>query len=235
MQGLACLRLVDWAWFAEQGDEAQRLIDRAIAVIPADPPTPTPALALAWRALLLAEGGFEQAPRLAAEAEKLARSCGAERAEAHAALTQATFRCSSGTPTGLAELRARIGPARSLRCALVAGRAYHNLAAYPYQFGRYTDVLELEPEALEFCAAAGIYWVASGAARCRCAAADRLCFGLGRFDPGIDPGGGVERDGVVRRLRQRCDGGTAHRGAHLAGRLECEHGRCARCAVRRLV
>ena len=158
-QGLACLRLVDWAWFAEQGDDAQQLIDRANAVIPADPPTPALALALAWRALLLAEDGSERAPRLAAEAEELARSCGAERAEAHAALTLATFRCASGDPAGLAELRACIGPARSLRCALEAGRAYHSLAAYSYQFGRYTDVLDLEAEALEYCAAAGIYRV----------------------------------------------------------------------------
>ena len=107
----------------------------------------------------MAEDGSGQAPRLAAEAEELARSCGAERAEAHAALTLATFRCINGDPAGLAELRACIAPARSLRCALEAGRAYHNLAAYSYQFGRYTDVLELEPEALDYCAAAGIYRV----------------------------------------------------------------------------
>ena len=42
VEGLACLRLVDWAWFAEQGDDAQRLIDRAIAVIPAEPSEPRP-------------------------------------------------------------------------------------------------------------------------------------------------------------------------------------------------
>jgi hypothetical protein len=35
VEGLARVRLVDWARFAEQGDDAQRLIDRAVAVIPA--------------------------------------------------------------------------------------------------------------------------------------------------------------------------------------------------------
>ena len=158
-QGLACLRLVDWAWFAEQGDDAPRLIDRAMEVIPADPQTPALALTMAWRALMLAEHGSGQAPHLAAEAEELARSCGAARAQAHAALTLATIRCINGDPAGLADLRACVAPARSLRCALEAGRAYQDLAAYSYQFGRYTDVLELEPEALDYCAAAGIYRV----------------------------------------------------------------------------
>lgn len=157
--GLACLRLVDWAWFAEQGDDAARLIDRAMAVIPADPQTPALALTMAWRALMLAEHGSAQAPHLAAEAEELARSCGAERAQAHAALTLATIRCINGDPSGLADLRACVAPARSLRCALEAGRAYQDLAAYSYHFGRYADVLELEPEALDYCAAAGIYRV----------------------------------------------------------------------------
>jgi hypothetical protein len=35
VEGLARVRLVDWARFAEQRDDAQRLIDRAVAVIPA--------------------------------------------------------------------------------------------------------------------------------------------------------------------------------------------------------
>ncbi|HYN73327.1 MAG TPA: hypothetical protein VES60_12575 [Nakamurella sp.] len=35
VEGRARMRLVDWARFAEQGDDAQRLIDWALAGIPA--------------------------------------------------------------------------------------------------------------------------------------------------------------------------------------------------------
>lgn len=155
-QALACLRGADWAWFAEADDGAGAFVQRAIELTPPRPPSPTRALALAWQALLLADEGAADAGDRAAEAIDMARACGARRAELHACITVAAHRCLTGDPAGLAQLRAAVESARTLGFPLEVGRAYHSLAGYSQLFGRHTDVLDLEQEALDYCAAAGI-------------------------------------------------------------------------------
>ena len=86
-----------------EDDTGQRLIDRAIARLPIDPPHAGAALAMAWDALLIASSnpeapGRTAATRRAREAIELARACGAGRAEAHALITIGTCICDGRRP-----------------------------------------------------------------------------------------------------------------------------------------
>lgn len=158
-EGLACLRLVDWAWWNEREDDAAKLIERAITLIPAEPPSEARALAVAWQALILSEETSTSLSELPAEALTLARSSGAKRAEAHALITIGSGQCVDGTTDGLDKIREGLEIARSHGYSLEAGRAYHNLTVYLELFSRHSEVIALEQEALDFCAAAGIYRV----------------------------------------------------------------------------
>jgi hypothetical protein len=160
-EGLACLRVTEWAWFTGQDDVAQVLIERALACLPVDPPQAGGALAVAWQAMLFAFSEVQDPRRTAAnqcaqEAIAIARACGCGRAEAHALLTIGICLCNQGDPAGLGLIREALRLALSLECALEASRAYDSLAVYLAVFGHHGDVIEMEQEVLDFCAAAAL-------------------------------------------------------------------------------
>lgn len=162
-EGLACLQIAEWAWWIEEPDEgevvAKQLIERAIARIPSEPLTAAWALAVAWHATLLREEGSPMARRRATEALELARACAATRAEARALTTMGILRCREGDPAGLDELRQSLALSLSVGRPLDVGWSYHSLALCSELHGEHTEVLDLEQEALDYCAAAGIYRV----------------------------------------------------------------------------
>jgi DNA-binding CsgD family transcriptional regulator/tetratricopeptide (TPR) repeat protein len=160
-EGLACLRVTEWAWFTGQDDAARMLIERALACLPVDPPQDGGAMAVAWEALLLASSDADNPGRAAAnqrarEAIAIAQACGSGRAEAHALLTIGICLCDQGDPAGLDQIRAALRLALSLNCDLEAGRAYDSLAVYLAVFGHHGDVIGMEQQVLDFCAAAGL-------------------------------------------------------------------------------
>jgi DNA-binding CsgD family transcriptional regulator len=157
----ACLRLIPWTWFGVDDDETSRLIDRAAQAVE-DPPGIRTALTLAWRATLtLSEWrhdrpGADLARSIAQRALDLAREAGSAQAEAHARLTLGVCTCIAGNPEGLNDIRAALVTAKAGGFTMEAGRAYDNLAYYLSEFWRHDEVIDLEPEAMDYCAAAGI-------------------------------------------------------------------------------
>jgi hypothetical protein len=161
-QGVASLRLVEWAWFAPEGGHTEWLIAKALECIPPNPPTADRALALAWHAqTLFSAGEYDPAAAAAAsvcaeEALELAQHCDARPAEALAMLTIGSCACNNLNPVGLESIRESLQLALRLGLAHDAGRAYDHLAVYLAVFGRHDEVIGLEQEALDFCAATGL-------------------------------------------------------------------------------
>jgi DNA-binding CsgD family transcriptional regulator len=164
-EGIACLRVVPWAWFNDDDPDVRLLIDRAAAVIAEEPPAGRTALVLAWQALLevstfaYTPAGAAAARSTAARAVELARAGGNLQARVHAETTLGVCTCIGRDPAGLGEIRTALDEAKRCGFAEEAGRAYDSLSFYLEAFGRHDDVIELEQEALDYCAAAGIYRV----------------------------------------------------------------------------
>jgi DNA-binding CsgD family transcriptional regulator len=156
VEGISCLRLADWAWWNDKADAADGLIGRALSLIPAEPPTPERALAMAWDALLLTDHRRPGADERQAEALALARACGARRAEAHVLTTIGAGRCNRDDPSGLDAHRQALALAMTDGLTRDAGRAFDELTFSLTRLGRYQEVVAMEQEALDFCAATGL-------------------------------------------------------------------------------
>lgn len=154
--GSACLQLAEWAWWSETGDAAGDLVERAVGLIPAEPPTRERALALAWDAMLRTENGLSDADERQAEALAFARRCGDRRAEMHVLITIGTNRCARYDLGGLDVIRQALLSATDCGFTLEAGRAFDELAFNLIRLGRYSEVVAFENEALDFCAATGL-------------------------------------------------------------------------------
>ncbi|HEY7132264.1 MAG TPA: AAA family ATPase, partial [Candidatus Limnocylindrales bacterium] len=90
-------RLGRYAWIAGQGELAQRAYQAAVRDIPAEPPSPANARALAGLAQILMLGArFEESRTLAIQAMTMARSIGARDIEGHALNTGAMDRAMAG-------------------------------------------------------------------------------------------------------------------------------------------
>jgi DNA-binding CsgD family transcriptional regulator len=161
-EGLACLRLIEWAWWAEGGeheDHCRQLVDRAVALVPADPPNPSRAMALAWHARILLDDEAATAVDRATEALNLARATGTHRAEADALTTIAFQRWLDEERAGLDDMRQALAAALRSGDPFAIGRAYQTLAFALSLSGHHDDLLKLEQEALEYCTAAQIHRV----------------------------------------------------------------------------
>ncbi|WP_395728092.1 AAA family ATPase [Nakamurella sp.] len=160
-EAAACLRLIPWTWFGVDDNETGRLLDRASRATE-DPPGVRTALTLGWRAMLtLSEWrhdrpGADLARPIAQRAFDLARIVDSAQAQANARLTLGVCACIEGKPEGLQDIRAALETAKAGGFAMEAGRAYDNLAYYLSEFWRHDEVIDLEPEAMDYCAAAGI-------------------------------------------------------------------------------
>lgn len=155
--GLACLRLLEWAWWSEDDGESGPLIERALGLVPADPPTGARALAMTWHARLLLDRGASNAGERAQSALEMARSCGEVRAEVHALITVGAHRSLHGDPVGLEHIHEALRLAIERRLSQEACRAYFTLAVCLDEDGRHHDVVALEQDAVDHCAAAGMY------------------------------------------------------------------------------
>lgn len=163
-ESAACLSLLPWAWFGVEDAELAKLLERAGRIVET-PPGGRTALVLAWQAALaLSEGRYARtsatvARPIAQQALDLARAAGHDQAQVHAELTLGACTCVEGDPRGLDEIRSVVARAKAGGLVMEAGRAYDNLAYFLSEFGRIDDVIDLEPEAIDYCTAAGIHRV----------------------------------------------------------------------------
>ena len=144
-----------YLWMAGRVTELTEWTERAVTLLPADPPTPEAALVLAEHAFVLAcEERHDEAGRIAMTALEAASKAGAARAEARArnALGVCFLMTSADAADGRRQLERALVIARQIGQPEEVVSTYANLVDSLVRLGRYDDAAELAREAAEAAA-----------------------------------------------------------------------------------
>jgi DNA-binding CsgD family transcriptional regulator/tetratricopeptide (TPR) repeat protein len=173
-------RLARYHWTSANTPRAMAAVERAVAIIPPEPPSEELARALAAHAqLLMLLGRHAQARARGEEAVAVASQVGARAVEGHALTTLGTCLGILGhTEEGIADLEQGLRIARDLVNADDLGRGHANLATVLDQAGRSAEAAEV------FLAGAE---------------AVRQHGALGRFGPNLLPDAAIALLGLGRR------------------------------------
>ncbi|WP_344275544.1 ATP-binding protein, partial [Actinomadura napierensis] len=157
-------RLAEYLGDVDEDDESQEMARAAVAMLPADPPTPQRAATLATYArTLLYQDERGEMPALAERAIELARETGATGAEASLLVTLGVFRESREAATGVAEVFAR---ARDLALRegrqVVALRAAFHYARTKFDRGDLAGATAAADEAVKWTLDSGLGWSTYG-------------------------------------------------------------------------
>src|SRR5829696_7426332 len=173
-------RLARYHWTAADTPRAMDFVERAVAIIPPEPPSEELARALAAHGqLLMLLGRHAQARARGEEAVAMARQVGARSVEGHALTTLGTCLGILGhTEEGIADLEQGLRIARELTAVDDLGRDHANLATVLDQAGRSAEAVEV------FLAGA---------------AAVRQHGALGRFGPSLLPDAAIALLDLGRR------------------------------------
>src|SRR5215216_6163097 len=173
-------RLARYHWTAADTPRAMAFVERAVAIIPPEPPSADLARALAAHGqLLMLLGRHAEARARGEEAVAVARQVGARAVEGHALTTLGTCLGILGhTEEGIADLEQGLRIARDLVNVDDLGRGHANLATVLDQGGRSAE-------------AAGVFLAGAEAVRQHGA--------LGRFGPNLLPDAAIALLGLGRR------------------------------------
>jgi DNA-binding CsgD family transcriptional regulator/tetratricopeptide (TPR) repeat protein len=138
-------RLARYHWTAANTPQAMAAVERAVAIIPPEPPSEELARALAAHAqLLMLLGRHAQARARGEEAVAVARQVGARAVEGHALTTLGTCLGILGhTEEGIVDLEQGLRIAKDLVNADDLGRGHANLATVLDQTGRSAEAVEV--------------------------------------------------------------------------------------------
>ncbi|HXD59126.1 MAG TPA: AAA family ATPase, partial [Thermoleophilaceae bacterium] len=139
-------------------EEAGAALERAVSLLPSDPPMAERAMILTSLAShkWLVEGDFQPAVEAAERAVQAARAAGAREQEANAMLTLGASRCYTGDQSGLAEAHAGRELAEAVGAHRIALRGYLLLSDNLEMFGRREEAVELAGRGLELAAEIGL-------------------------------------------------------------------------------
>jgi DNA-binding CsgD family transcriptional regulator/tetratricopeptide (TPR) repeat protein len=179
--GLFNERLGRYSWLDGQGDVALEAYQTAMRLIPAEPPSPARARAIAGLAQILMLGGrFPEAGALAEEALELARVVGARDIEGHAINTRALSRATSGEiDAALDDIQTALATAQELGIVDDIGRAFANWTWILDLAGRLEEAVETAEAGLAVTSRLGL--MRFFGTHVLCGAADYL-YRLGRWD-----------------------------------------------------
>jgi len=144
-------RLSQSLWTLHRHDEAVKELDRGLALLPADAPSPERATLLAQLAKKrMLQARYAEAEESAEEAIAVARAAGDRAAEASALNALGTAIGARGDPdTGVRLLRESVAIAHELGLPMEEGGAWINIADVLHLSGRTREALELVREGLE--------------------------------------------------------------------------------------
>jgi DNA-binding CsgD family transcriptional regulator/tetratricopeptide (TPR) repeat protein len=144
-------RLAHYRWTDGDSAAAMATVQRSLATIPAEPPSPERARALAAHGqMLLLLSRLRAARARSEEAVAAARQVGARAVEGHAANSLGTALGKLGhLEVGIAHLERARQLAEELGDSEDRFRAHHNLASVLIRGGRYADVVAVELQHLE--------------------------------------------------------------------------------------
>jgi DNA-binding CsgD family transcriptional regulator len=156
--GLLNERLGRYAWIAGQGDLAKQAYQRAVDVVPADPPSDVRARAMAGLAQVLMLGGrYVESRVMAEEALALARTVGARSIEGHALNTRGLSRGVAGdVDAARDDLGAALRIAEEVDNVDDIGRAFANTTWMLELAGRLEDAVAVAERGVAATAQLGL-------------------------------------------------------------------------------
>jgi ATP/maltotriose-dependent transcriptional regulator MalT len=157
--GAVLERLARYHWLAGESAEAVDAIERAVATIPAEPPSPELARALAAQGqLLMLLSHHAEALGRCEQAVAMARQVGDRAIEGHALTTLGTSLGALGhVEAGIAKLEQGMEIARALGDPDDIGRAHANLATILARVGRAAEAVEVYLAGTEIARQLGAY------------------------------------------------------------------------------
>jgi len=169
------------SWMTGDGEAALAAFREAVRLVPAEPPTPGGASALAgFGQILMLSGQFRDARELSEQAIAVARACGSAVVEGHALCTMGACEMYLGDATkAFSSLRLALEIARATGSDDDILRALNNLTALYNETARYEEALQAAGECYAQAERLGLIRFFGPQSLCEAASA---LFFLGRWD-----------------------------------------------------